>query len=564
MELVETRCSKRKAESDDGPCKKKAHIAQLGPVEDFRELDLSSDDDSSSDSASESISKTPLTPVSSTASPRFPSELKTHLCTYKDCGRAFNRPAKLAEHVLSHTNSRPFVCPHKPCTKDFLRQSHLSHHLKSTHSDVRDYVCQWPGCEKSFTTATRLKRHHAAHEGRTKHQCAVIGCGQTFRKHGTLQKHIAIVHEGRKPFLCDLQDPSGNVCGQGFDTAGKLRAHEGRLHGGQRFWCAVCSVDNSDNVSAMLQQPKADAAGFSTYGALQQHIKTMHPPECSVCGLVCSSHRELKSHVEVRHGTTSLDDRKTFICPEPGCGRAFTKKGNLNVHVEATHKSKKYICGEVALESLNNVEGWDGHEACGRALSTKGSLQTHIRTVHMGMGRRRSRPAEKSKDGSPDNDHGASSNLMKLTGAGYDEMSSRHILCLMPDCDFRFGRAYDLRMHLTSHHDVPQDDAEKILAATGRTMDSMSDGNDFHPELSMRDIDAEDRSPMDIQGYEDLNDEDPAEDGRFWIGDELCDYETHQGDDEWFEDEREMRTLIGDDQSGVQGPDAMTIDPSLQ
>ncbi|KAI4285366.1 MAG: hypothetical protein L6R38_000722 [Xanthoria sp. 2 TBL-2021] len=493
MELVESGSSKRKAESDDGPCKKKAHIAQLGAVEDFGELDLSSDGDSSSDSGSELISNSPLTPVSSTASPRFPSELKTHLCTYKDCGRAFNRPAKLAEHVLSHTSSRPF----------------------------------------------------------------------TFRKHGTLQKHIAIVHEGRKPFLCDLQDPSGNVCGHGFDTAGKLRAHEGRVHGGQRFWCAICSVDNSDNSSAMLQQPKADAAGFSTYGALQQHIKTMHPPECSICGLVCSSHRELKSHVEVRHGTTSLDDRKTFICPEPGCGRAFTKKGNLNVHVEATHKSKKYICGEVALESLNNVEGWDGHDACGRALSTKGSLQNHIRTVHMGMGRRRSRPTEKSKDGSPENDHGTSSNLMKLTGAGYDEISSRHILCLMPDCDFRFGRAYDLRMHLMSHHDVPQDDAEKLLAATGRTMDSMSDENDFHPELSMRVTDAEDRSTMDIQGYEDLDDEAPAEGGRFWIGDELCDYET-RGDDEWFEDEREMRSLIGDDQSGVQGPDAMTIDPSLQ
>ncbi|KAI4227319.1 MAG: hypothetical protein L6R36_002526 [Xanthoria steineri] len=561
MELPEARSSKRKAESDHGPCRKKAHIAQCDPVEDSQELHLSSDDDSSFDSGSDSISYTPLTPLSSTASPRFPSELKTHLCTYKDCGRAFNRPAKLAEHVLSHTNSRPFVCPHKACTKDFLRKSHLSHHLKSAHSDVRDHVCQWPGCEKNFTTATRLKRHLAAHQGRTKHQCTVTGCGQTFRKHGTLQKHIAIVHEGRKPFSCYFQDQNGNVCKQGFDTAGKLRAHEGRVHGGQRFWCAICSVGNTDNDSS-LQRGTAGTAGFSTYGELQQHIKTMHPPECSICGLVCSTHRELKSHVEVRHGTLSLDDRKTLICPEPGCGRAFTKKGNLNVHVEATHKSKKYVCGQVALESLNNVEGWDGHGACGRGLSTKASLQNHIRAVHMGMGRRRSKPTGKSRNDSPSNDRGTSSNLMKLTGAGYDKISSRHISCVMPDCDFRFGRAYDLRMHLTSHHDVPQGDAEKLLARAGRTMSPMSHEDDFPSGDAMQDMDAKDRSPMDIQGYEYIDDEAPAEHGWLWDGEEAYEDET-RGEGEWFEDEREMRSLIGDDQSGVQGLDAMTIDPSL-
>ncbi|KAL8851583.1 MAG: hypothetical protein Q9221_003515 [Calogaya cf. arnoldii] len=314
----------------------------------------------------------------------------------------------------------------------------------------------------------------------------------------------------------------------------------------------------------MSQQPKADVAGFSTYRELQQHIKTVHPPECSICGLVCSSQRELKSHVEVRHGTTSLEDRKAFICPEPGCGRAFTKKGNLNVHVQASHKAKKYICGEVALESLNNVKGWDGHDACGRALSTKGSLQNHIRTVHMGMGRRRSKPIEKSKDGSPDHGPDTCFNLMKLTGAGYDEISSRHILCLMPDCEFRFGRGYDMRIHLTSHHDVSQEDAEKLLAGLEGMMDPMSDEDDFQPELSMQDIGAEDGSPMDVQGYEDIDDEAPAKDGRFWIGDESYDYES-RGDDEWFADEREMRSLIGDELSGVRGPDdAMTIDPNLQ
>ncbi|KAL8672939.1 MAG: hypothetical protein Q9168_002614 [Polycauliona sp. 1 TL-2023] len=288
----------------------------------------------------------------------------------------------------------------------------------------------------------------------------------------------------------------------------------------------------------------------------------MHPPECSLCGLVCSSHRELKSHVEVRHGTSNLGDRKTFICPEPGCDRAFTKKGNLNVHIQGTHKSKKYICGEVALESLNNVEGWDGHDTCGRALSTKGSLQNHIRTVHLGIGGRRSRSTEKSKNDAAEKDGSASSSLMKLTGAGYDEITGRHILCLMPDCDFRFNRGYDLRIHLTSHHGTLKDEAENLLAGSGGTMRAMSDDDGFQPAVPMQDMDAEDWSPMDIQGCEDMDDGALVEDPRFWIGDELYDYEK-RSDDEWFKDERQMRSLIEDDESGVQGLDAMTIDPNL-
>ncbi|KAL8812325.1 MAG: hypothetical protein Q9200_001131 [Gallowayella weberi] len=175
------------------------------------------------------------------------------------------------------------------------------------------------------------------------------------------------------------------------------------------------------------------------------------------------SQRELKSHVEVRHGTLSVDDRKTYLCPEPGCDRAFTKKGNLNVHIESTHKSKKYVCGAVSLESLNNVEGWDGLNACGRALTTKGSLQTHIRTVHMGIERRRRRKPKTAEDDPLDDYDGHASNLMKLTGAGYDDDIRRHLHCLMPDCNFRFSRGYDLRNHLINRHGLEDNEADTLL-----------------------------------------------------------------------------------------------------
>ena len=93
-------------------------------------------------------------------------------------------------------------------------------------------------------------------------------------------------------------------------------------------------------------------------------------------------------------------------------------------------------------------------------------------------------------------------------------------------------------------------------------MSPMRDEDDFPPELAMQDLDAKDRSPMDIQGYEYIDDEAPAEHGWLWDGEEANEDET-RSEGEWSEDEREMRSLIGDDQSGVQGLDPMTIDPSL-
>ncbi|KAL9601145.1 MAG: hypothetical protein Q9219_002744 [cf. Caloplaca sp. 3 TL-2023] len=515
---------KRKASNTQGQSNKKGrHLEDSFPIDPLLQrnasptktedinLDSNSNDSSSDQSEDGSdhgaAAETPLTPFSPDHSPRFPSELKTHLCTYADCGKAFNRPAKLAQHLLSHTNVRPFICPHEPCTKDFLRQSHLQHHIKSAHSNIRDYICKWEGCGKSFITATRLKRHHAAHEGRQKFMCKVDGCGQTFRKHGTLQKHIATAHEGKKAFQCTLQDEIGNLCGQGFDTSGKLRAHEGRAHGGKRFWCSLCSAETSAKEIPIAQPSGLRVAGFSTYAQLQEHIKINHPPQCDQCGYICRSQRDLKNHVEIHHGQATLEERKTYPCPEHGCSRAFTKQGNLNAHIQSAHKAKRYICGKVELQSLNRVDGWDGLNACGRALSTKGSLESHIRTAHMGMGRRRSRKSKTHTSESSQDQQSHQMNLMKLTGVGYEQYSGRHVTCLIPHCDFRFGRKFDLQVHLVSRHNYSEREAEEIIADADKCLDQQITYPIDPPIDLIRGKDLGDLQLMDLDGLNEAHEE---------------------------------------------------------
>jgi general transcription factor IIIA len=303
-----------------------------------------------------------------------------------------------------------------------------------------------------------MRRHRAAHEGKELFRCGIETCGQVFRKHGTLQKHVTVVHEGKSPFICRVLDERGEECGSGFDAAGKLKSHEGRIHGGKRFWCTVCSSASTPRETDLGLEETKD--GFSTYAELQDHLSVKHAPTCEACGLQCKSQRALKSHIDIAHGPLGMDERRKFACNEFGCGRTFTKRGNLNVHVRTVHAGKKFVCGGTDLNSLKNVADWDGLNACGQALSTKQSLEGHIRTAHLGL------PHSRKKTDTPTAERKARkkpvSSLVRLTGAGYENESGRDISCLLPDCSFRFMRDYDLEVHLSFHHGLSNNQMESL------------------------------------------------------------------------------------------------------
>ena len=467
-----------------------AKLIEKDSVSEFSDGSISENTETSVQLNITSTATTPITPGSPKVSPRFPSDLKTHHCTFPDCDKAFNRPAKLSQHLRSHTNTRLFICPHLPCDKNFLRQTHLKHHVKSAHSNVRDHICDWDGCGKAFITATRLKRHRAAHEGREKFKCQSQGCNQVFRKHATLQNHVSIVHEGRKPYVCDMLDEEGHGCDMGFNTSSKLRSHQGRIHGGKRFWCSICCSTRTEDNDVHWNDLETDLCGFPTYTALQEHIKIDHPPTCTKCGLQCSSQRELKNHVEIRHGERDVDDRRTHLCLEPNCGRAFTKKGNLNVHIQSVHRSKKYVCGSVPLESLKNIGGWNGHNACGQSISTKGNLEEHIRKKHIASGQNHT----KRKNQRPKQTkclQKTVSTLTRLTGVGYEKNSGRPINCLFSDCSFRFSRCYDLSVHLQTRHSLAEQEVQALIPNREEIFGGPEEFDEYLKTMTSQEVEAE-------------------------------------------------------------------------
>ncbi|KAE8147631.1 hypothetical protein BDV25DRAFT_159958 [Aspergillus avenaceus] len=428
------------------------------------DADYASSDEGSVDS--DSLHETPATPMSTTSA-RYPSELKTHRCPFDGCTKAFNRPARLQEHLRSHNNERLFQCTHDGCDKTFLRASHLNHHVKSAHTGIRDYVCDRPGCGKSFVTGSRLRRHLAAHDGRDKYRCTEHPpCSETFRKHSTLQKHITTVHLKQKAFQCLYTDPNtGQKCNMAFDSAGHLRAHESRLHTEKRFSCAECS-QHMETDSTSGHASTGSSVTFPTYALLQAHIRTAHPPQCPNCAVTCSTARELRRHLEVAHGDVTLEERKVFSCVVPGCDRSFTKKGNLTVHIRTVHQGeKRFVCGETDLSNSKKVEGWNG-DGCGKRYGSKLALEEHIRTAHLGFlnakAERRQRLGLSKGQSTPSRPTGPSA-LAALTGEGYAEETGRHIACFFDTCPHRFHRNYDLWVHMGSKHSCTEDEIRDMF-----------------------------------------------------------------------------------------------------
>ena len=287
-------------------------------------------------------------------------------------------------------------------------------------------------------------------------------CDQSFRKHNTLQKHVTSVHLGKKPFPCPHLDPRTSLpCTWAFDTNGRLKSHQRRVHGEHRFWCTNCSSSAADG-------EEGSAVGFSSYAEFQDHMKHVHPPQCLDCGHICISQRDLRQHLEIAHGVINDSANTVHRCGVDGCGKAFTKKYNLTLHKRNVHEGeRRFVCGQFEPAKMKGVDGWDNLNACSMAFTSKGNLEEHVRTQHLGLPGKpklRREAARGQQSSRSETNPGPNPIISALTGIGYGETSHRSIPCMMEGCEYRLTRLYDLKTHLRSFHNVSEATARDILS----------------------------------------------------------------------------------------------------
>ncbi|PVH85090.1 hypothetical protein DL98DRAFT_651366 [Cadophora sp. DSE1049] len=565
-----SRVEKRKATASLEDSEKRQRI-ERPPSPPVEATQVSEDDDDEDRaegdefSDEEHVVDTPVTPFSP-GRKKFPSELKTIKCTYEGCNKTFNRPARLTSHLRTHTNERPYACTYEGCDKTYFEDKHLQQHIKGSHTKERSFPCDWEGCNKSFLTSTRLNRHKNTHTGQHVYRCtAYPPCNEPFRKHQTLQRHIRSVHLLLAPYPCTYVDPVTSVpCNAGFDGATGLRQHVDRVHSATRITCFLCH-----------------APGFKTDRELQAHIRKEHA-NCAFCDIKCSSQRELMKHIEIHHSGITVEQRKNVPCTYAGCNKRFTKQNNLNTHIRTAHMGERFICGTFDFSIYPDLVNFNSEDGCGDDFVSKASLMDHIRTAHLGLksvvnaNRKKAKSEEEAvdyedteddcvdpADGNGDDDYvptlRKSKRGKRVKPSLVDELSGidprRTIRCLVPTCQVMFMRNYDLDVHMrTAHPFLPADMDSGLAAPINQFPYPSVDFDMSHMAMDMGGVAPAfgDALGQPLPGFQDdqtdfsweLQRQAPGG-GPFWVGADIGIGDFGDNQDEWTQEEEEMRRLIG-------------------
>ena len=302
----------------------------------------------------------------------------------EQCDKTFSQPIGLRKHVESLHEGIRYNC--SKCDKSFTQKGQLNAHIKAVHEEknpedllndqikkekkkIKSLKCLL--CDKLFSKSHHLKVHtESVHEG-IKVICPICGIA-TSSKDG-LKKHHRTVHlgikrkENNKKNMCP-------ICAKMLTCS--LKVHIEMVHEGKKpFNCEICGLS------------------LTTKGALKLHIQMVHeklkPNKCFLCESRFFHKSDLRKHIETVH-----EGKRPFKCNR--CDQAFKTKPSRKVHVQVVHeKDLPFACNECdkrfgRADRLKRhiVEVHEGLRKtfmcnlCGKSLCSNQQLKRHVSTIH--------------------------------------------------------------------------------------------------------------------------------------------------------------------------------------
>lgn len=277
----------------------------------------------------------PLTDEDTLSCDDFESHFKKSKKKTKKNKKIDNIPPKVK---LQNT---PMSCPQCGLV---VKRGTLTTHIERVHLKKLRYFCDH--CGKGFYKKWHFLSHFQTHipkELRERNiKCTM--CSKTFYRREDLRKHFTSVHDNQQTeWICE--------CGKTFDLKVNLQGHKYRVHGNGKFKMTCEQCGKSFNKSKM-----------------KEHIKVFHTKDgrkneiCTECGKRFDFLRELNRHIKKSHR------EHTLRCDEPGCDRIFSAPFELKQHKRLIHlKIKDFHCH---------------YKDCGKSFSVKQRLKIHIVVTH--------------------------------------------------------------------------------------------------------------------------------------------------------------------------------------
>ncbi|XP_067873295.1 telomere zinc finger-associated protein-like isoform X2 [Heterodontus francisci] len=249
------------------------------------------------------------------------------------CQKKFLSKYYLKVHNRRHTGEKPFKC--SKCGKCYFRKENLLKHEARNCITRMGAIYTCHECKETFKRRIELRKHLISHTGEMPFKCP--SCPQQFMQQKHLQSHMIKSHGAPKPYPCP-------TCSKCFHSRNDVHLHELSKHQKEKlFVCEECGH-----------------RAFTRHG-LQMHIKSKHRNE------------------------------RPYICEF--CDRAFTQKGNLNVH-RRTHTGEKpfqcHLCGKTfrsqgSLDKHNRTHTGErpfSCKICSQRFTERGPLHRHMASKH--------------------------------------------------------------------------------------------------------------------------------------------------------------------------------------